>query len=156
MPGHVRHPQPRRSSPNIEAMQLRLQTISVECENLCKEMKRLEMQEEEPILGSAALQMTLKKLEKENSSMHALAEKNRKMKEELEEKELEIFERRRSLGLPERPGSAMLEPLTCEGYQAKCRSLKRDLETERQRTLQLRAKICSRVLKKDVSPPRER
>lgn len=148
-------PTPRRSAPNAEAMQLRLQTISVECENVRKEIKRFELQEEEPILGSAALQKTLKKLEKENSSMHALAEKNRKMKEELEEKEVEIFEKRRSLGLPERPGSAMLEPTTAEGYRAKCRALKRDLETERERTLKLRAKICSRVLKKDVSPPRE-
>ena len=152
----------------VQALQLRLRTTQVDCENLTRQIQQLRKDAQEPVLGSSALQRRLAELEEENSSMHKLAEANRKMHLEVSEKEATLNEKRQALGLPERPGTrsgrpgtaavqavlSMSEPSTVEGFKSKCRSLKRDLEVERERTLQLRAKACSRVLGREVSPPR--
>lgn len=154
----------------VQALQLRLRTTQVDCENLTRQIQQLRQEAQEPLLGAARLQQKLDKLTEENSSMHAQAEENRKMRLELEAKEMELFEKRQALGLPElqrpvtgRPGTApaveavlaMSEPSTTEAFKSKCRVLKRELEVERERTLQLRAKACSQILGREVSPPRK-
>eukprot|EP00438_Fugacium_kawagutii_P021110 Skav213900 [mRNA] locus=scaffold1439:60857:72688:- [translate_table: standard] len=152
----------------VQALQLRLQTTQVDCENLVRQIQQLRQDTNEPILGVANLRQKLSKLEEDNASMHAQAEWNRKMRLELEEKEIELSQKRQALGLPElrpgtgRPGTAaaveavlaMTEPSTVEAFKSKCRLLKRDLEVERERTMQLRAKACSQILGREVSPPR--
>lgn len=154
----------------VQALQLRLRTTQVDCENLTRQIQQLRQEAHEPLLGAASLRKKLDKLTEENSSMHAQAEENRKMRLDLEAKEMELFEKRQALGLPElqrpvtgRPGTApaveavlaMSEPSTTEAFKSKCRVLKRELEVERERTLQLRAKACSQILGREVSPPRK-
>ena len=152
----------------VQALQLRLRTTQVDCENLTRQIQQLRQETNEPILGAAGLRDKLQQLAQENSSMHAQAEENRKIRLELEEREMELSQKRQALGLPDlrpgtaRPGTAaieavlgMSEPTTAEAFKSKCRGLRRDLEVERERTLQLRAKACSQVLGRDVSPPRK-
>ena len=153
-----------------KALQLRLQTTQVECENLQKQVQSLRREAKEPILGTAALRDRLRELEDANKTMHETAAKSRQLRVQLEEKEAELLRRKQMLG-SDRPGtgaasarprtaqaaveSVLLtsQPVTLEGYKARCSALKREVEFERERTLQLRAKLCSEILGRDISPP---
>ena len=159
-----------------KALQLRLQTTQVECENLQKQIHGLRQEAEEPILGTAALRDRLKELEEANQAMHDTAAKSRQMRATLEAREAELLRRKQALGSvgQERPGTGrtsarpgtaqaavetMLiasQPVTLEGYKARCSALKREVEFERERTLQLRAKLCSEILRREISPPPSR
>jgi len=113
-------------------LQLRLQTTQVDCGNLTRQIQQLRKDAQEPVLGSAALQKRLAKLEEENLSMHSMAEENRKMRLEVSDLEALLSQKRRSLGLPERPGTrsgrpgtaaveavlGMSEPSTLEGFKS--------------------------------------
>ncbi|CAE7503788.1 Lrriq1 [Symbiodinium sp. KB8] len=158
-----------------KALQLRLQTTQVECENLQKQIHGLRQEAEEPILGTAALRDRLKELEKANQAMHDAAAKSRQMRTTLEALEAELLRRKQALGSGQerpgtgrtsaRPGTAQAavetvlvasQPVTLEGYKARCSALKREVEFERERTLQLRAKLCSQILGREISPPPSR
>ena len=154
----------------IKTLHLRLQTTQVECENLQKQIQGLRQEAQEPILGTAALRERLKELEEDNRAMHDTAAKSREMRARLEEREAELCRRQQSTtsGRPStgrlsaRPGTAQAavetvlltsQPATLEGYKARCSALKREVEFERERTLQLRAKLCSQILGREISPP---
>ncbi|CAE7561930.1 LRRC61 [Symbiodinium natans] len=156
-----------------KALQLRLQTMQVECENLQKQVQGLRREATEPILGTATLRERLSELEKANKAMHDTAAKSRQMRSALEAREAELARRKQALGHlgSERPGTArtlarpgtaqaavesaliISQPATLEGYKARCSALKREVEFERERTLQLRAKLCSEIVGREISPP---
>ena len=152
----------------VQTLQLRLRTTKVDCENLTRQIQQLRQETQEPTLGTASLRQKLERLEEDNRTMHALAEENRKMRLDVEEKEAELSQQRQTLGLPQlrpstgRPGTAPVEavlaisePSSLEAFTSKCRVLRRELEIERERTLQLRAKAYSQILGREVSPPRK-
>ena len=46
--------------------------------------------------------------------------------------------------------------VTAESLRAKSKALRQELEMEHERTAQLRAKACSKILGRDISPPPRR
>ena len=161
-----------------KALQLRLQTTQVECEKPPKaKFHDLRQEAEEPILGTAALRDRLKRI-RGKPTRRCMTQLRRadRCAQHWRRGRPKLLRRKQALGSvgQERPGTGrtsarpgtaqaavetMLiasQPVTLEGYKARCSALKREVEFERERTLQLRAKLCSEILGREISPPPSR